>query len=574
MKYSIMAVLCLVVFAANESFSQETFSPKRQVNANTAAGRFRHPFAMVLGPDDSLWITERRGYVTRMNRINGGKTQLLDIRSSVKFTTSFGSIKQDGMFGIALHPDLFLPGSNFVYLAYTYDSSGQRRVKIVRYTYNRSVPSLTGEVTLVRGIPGSDDHNGGKLVIGNFGTKSSPDYKLVYSCGDRGANQFGNSCDSIQSQYIPTYAQIAAGNKTRYNGKILRINLDGSIPADNPDFGGIGRSHVWTVGHRNPQGLAFERDDSNKVVPGGKLYSSEQGPASNDEVNIIEGGKNYGWPRVAGKRDNVWYKYYQWSSNGGCSSYPGECSTTQTSTGLAESTFPLALHTNPIFDLYPATPPGGASCNWLTNPTLAPSSIIVYPFSNKIPGWENSLLISTLKSSAVYRLKLNASGDGSLSVADSVVRYFKETALNRYRDIVVANDGITFYLLTDSVGGTSGPSAGTDGGITNRGSVIEYVYTGALLALDEDLPNNNTAVSRFRIYPNPASEFVTIEAGRNVSKPIRYTIYDAAGKQVADGSSNADKIRISVAQLHAGVYTFKMFNGRDVLMRTEKMIVR
>ena len=104
----------------------------------------------MLGPDDSLWITERRGFVTRMNRINGGKTELLNIRSLVRFTTSGGGIKQDGMFGIALHPDLFTAGSNFVYLAYTYDSSGHRRVKIVRYTYNRSVPSLTGEVTLVR----------------------------------------------------------------------------------------------------------------------------------------------------------------------------------------------------------------------------------------------------------------------------------------------------------------------------------------------------------------------------------------------------------------------------------------
>ncbi|RYG48232.1 MAG: hypothetical protein EOO01_13810, partial [Chitinophagaceae bacterium] len=459
MKLLFIAFFLLIGISESIVHAQETFSAKRQVNASTAAGRFRHPFAMVLGPDDSLWITERRGYVTRMNRIDGGKTQLLNIRSLVKFTTSGGGIKQDGMLGIALHPELFSAGNNFVYLAYTYDSSSLRRVKIVRYTYNRSVPSLTGEVTLVRGIPGSDDHNGGKLVIGNFGTKLAPDYKLIYSCGDRGANQFGNSCDSIQSQYIPTYAQVTVGNKTRYNGKILRINLDGSIPSDNPDFGGIGRSHVWSVGHRNPQGLAFERDDSNRVVPNGKLYSSEQGPASNDEVNIIEGGKNYGWPRVAGKRDNVWYKYYQWSNNGGCSSYPGECSSTQTTSGVTESTFPLASHTNPIFDLYPATPPGGAGCNWLTNPTLAPSSIIVYPFSNKIPGWENSLLISTLKSSAVYRLKLNATKDGSLSVSDSVIRYFKEASLNRYRDIVVANDGVTFYLLTDSVGGTSGPSA-------------------------------------------------------------------------------------------------------------------
>lgn len=96
-----LLIMCPTLFVQ----AQETFSSKRIVNANTPSGRFRHPFAMVLGPDDSLWVTERRGYVIRVNRINGGKTELLNISHKVKFSTSGTTgIKQDGMLGIIFHP--------------------------------------------------------------------------------------------------------------------------------------------------------------------------------------------------------------------------------------------------------------------------------------------------------------------------------------------------------------------------------------------------------------------------------------------------------------------------------------
>jgi len=110
--------------------------------------------------------------------------------------------------------------------------------------------------------------------------------------GDQGNNQFGNACDSIEAQYSPTTAQLSSGDLRRYAGKILRMNLDGAIPSDNPLINGV-RSHVFSYGHRNPQGLAFERDKNNELIANGILYESEQGPATDDEVNIIEGGKNY-----------------------------------------------------------------------------------------------------------------------------------------------------------------------------------------------------------------------------------------------------------------------------------------
>lgn len=576
MKKPILLVLVFLFLFLSFGIAQgENFSSKRIVNANTDAGRFRHPFAMVMGPDDSIWVTERRGYVMKVSTLNGGKQQLLDIISLVRFTASGSNIKQDGMFGLALHPELNQgTGNDFVYLAYCYDSSGLRRVRIVQYEYNRSVPALSNPTILLRGIHGSDDHNGGRLVIGNFGTVAVPDYKLIYSVGDQGANQFANTCDSIESQYNPTASQLTAGNRLRYSGKILRLNLDGSIPADNPLINGV-RSHVYSFGHRNPQGLVFEKDDFNALVPSGRLYESEQGPASDDEVNIIDPGKNYGWPRVAGMYDNGWYKYYRWEGQSGCSSYPGECSATQTGSGLPENTFSSPVYQNPIFDLFPATPPGGSNCNSLSNPTLAPSSIAHYPFSKRIPGWENSLMIATLKSSAVYRLRLNSSGNGPLSAPDSVIEYFKfPGALNRYRDIVVANDGITFYLLTDSVGSTSGPTAGQNGGVTDRGCILEYKYLGPLLAIGDDPTDPDTRKYGVKMYPNPVSSVLTIQARSDVAKPIFYKIYDLTGRILLAGNSRRNEAVVNVERLPKGMYIVKLYNGYDMLIGTEKVIVQ
>lgn len=566
----------ILIFSFFTSFSQsESFSAKRIVNPNTAAGRLRHPFAMVMGPDDSLWVTERRGYVVKVSTLNGGKHQLLNISSQVKFTSTSTSIKQDGMFGIALHPGLNKgTGNDYVYLAHCYDSAGLRRVRIVRYTYNRSVPSLSNPVVLLRGIYGSDDHNGGRLVIGNFGTASVPDYKLLYSVGDRGANQFGNACDSIESQYTPTAAQMAANDFHRYNGKILRLNLDGSIPADNPVINGV-RSHIYSYGHRNPQGLAFEKDDAGTLIPNGRLYQSEQGPATNDEVNIITSGMNYGWPRVAGKKDNGWYKYYKWEGTGACSSYPGECSVNQTTLGLPENSFSGTNYQDPIFDLYPGTPPGGSNCNSLTNPTLAPSSIALYAFSNRIPGWKNSLLITTLKTSAVYRLKLTSAGDAALPVLDSVIPYFHDqTALNRYRDIALSADGLSIFLLTDSVGSTSGPTAGQNGGITDRGCILEYRYTGALLAIGDDPGTPANARTEVKVFPNPVTTSLLVQIARNVSKPISYALYDLQGNKVAAGNTLQSNFSIAVGKLSRAVYILKLYSGHDINILTQKVVVQ
>src|SRR5690606_13055391 len=116
-------------------------------------------------------------------------------------------------------------------------------------------------------IDGANNHNGSRLVI-------SPDKKLIFTTGDAAITSTAQNLNSV-------------------NGKTLRINLDGTIPGDNPIQG----NPVWTWGHRNPQGLVYSPDST-------ILYSSEHGPSSDDEINIIVKGRNYGWPNVHGFCDN------------------------------------------------------------------------------------------------------------------------------------------------------------------------------------------------------------------------------------------------------------------------------
>jgi len=104
---------------------------------------------------------------------------------------------------------------------------------------------------------------------------------------------------------VRTLAQVQAADWSTYQGKILRLNLDGSIPRDNPVLNGV-RSHIYSYGHRNPQGLAFA---------GNRLFDSEHGESIDDEVNLVVPGGNYGWPLIAGYQDDQSYVYANWSAS-------------------------------------------------------------------------------------------------------------------------------------------------------------------------------------------------------------------------------------------------------------------
>ncbi|WP_234997208.1 PQQ-dependent sugar dehydrogenase [Hymenobacter roseosalivarius] len=173
------------------------------------------PWELVWGPDDFIWMTERSGRISRVDPTTGQVLPLL----SVPDVTPTG---ESGLLGMVLHPDFAT--TPFVYIVYNYTDNNLRE-KVVRYTYSAATNSLSEPRVLLANIPATTTHSGSRLLI-------LPDRTLLITTGDA----------QLRSE---------SQNPASLNGKILRINLDGSIPANNPTPG----SPVYTLGHRNAQGL-------------------------------------------------------------------------------------------------------------------------------------------------------------------------------------------------------------------------------------------------------------------------------------------------------------------------------
>ena len=368
-KFSMLFVTATLLFACkqnelmpsastNELDAVAAKQPSATGNLKTRVlnNTLNFPWEILWGPDNYIWFTEREGRVKRMNPQTGEATLVATI-SEVASTTNF-----NGLLGMALHPNF--SSMPYVYLVYNYfDAENDYMQKIVRYTYNGG--TLVDPLTLVDGIVGKIGgdfiHNGSRLLIG-------ADMKLYATTGD--ANLRFDLPQNISSR----------------NGKLLRINLDGTIPADNP-YGNA----VWAIGFRNSQGLSFGM---------GKLYSAEHGETTNDEINIIEKGRNYGWPYVEGYCDMP-----------------------------AEQSFCAANNVRePIF-------------TW--TPTVAPSGAEFYD-KEYISQWKRSLLVTFLKDRKLRQIKLDKSG----TVVEAVHEFFVNQ-FGRLRDVAISPDG-KVYISTDN----------------------------------------------------------------------------------------------------------------------------
>ena len=444
---------------------------KRVVTAGLAG-----PWELTWGPDGMLWVTERTGKrVTRVDPSTGARTGAITLDD----VSAPGG--QDGLLGMALHPQLLKgTGHDYVYVAYTYvdqakgphasiaDASSPYRYlygKIVRLTYRAKDGTLSSPVNIVTGLPAGNDHVAGRLKFG-------PDQKLYFTIGDQGNNQLGNYCRPVEAQRLPTRAEVGSKNYVAYVGKSLRINLDGTVPTDNPRLDGV-VSHVFTYGHRNPQGLDF--------APDGTLYSSEQGPKTDDEVNVLQKGGNYGWPHVAGMKDNKAYEFARW----------------------AEATTPCAQLKFSDLEIHPSVPrePESAFTKPMVEPiatmftvpstfnfhdpvckgidficwaTVAASSIEHYASKGTgIPGWERVLFVTTLKRGSLYVLPLRADGRAA---AGHFSRYFQSE--NRYRDTAVSPDGRTIFVATDPGGMSESLSGGAARRMEDQGAILAFTYEG------------------------------------------------------------------------------------------------
>jgi len=203
------------------------------------------PWAIDFLPDGRMIFTERSGTVSVFDGIN--KTVVAEI--------GIDEVQESGLLGIAVDPEF--ERNHSVYLYYTYEQEGVAWNRVSKFEF---IDTLVNETVLLDNIPSARFHDGGRIKFG-------PDGKLYVTTGDATEPPSAQNLDSLA-------------------GKILRMNKDGSVPADNP-FG----NYVYSYGHRNPQGLAWH-----PVT--GKLYSAEHGPTRNDELNVIKKGTNYGWPNV------------------------------------------------------------------------------------------------------------------------------------------------------------------------------------------------------------------------------------------------------------------------------------
>jgi PQQ-dependent dehydrogenase (s-GDH family) len=426
-------------------------NPPESFASRVVATGFEDPWEVTYGPDGYLWITERVGKrVVRVNPADGSR------RVAVSIDEVHQALAQDGLLGLALHPQL-LRGSNYVYVMYTYDAdpgpAEARRAKIRRYTYDQSSEQLGEPVDLLTGLPHGPDHGASRIVFG-------PDGKLYASRGDHGSNFLAYHCEPIRSQELPIAADIAARNWRGYEGKILRVNVDGSIPADNPVLNGV-RSHVFSYGHRNPQGMAFG--------PDGRLYESEHGQDTDDEVNRIDAGRNYGWPLIAGYIDDQYYTYANWSA-----STPTPCADLEygrdvpsTVPRTKESSVSLPDFTPPLATFF--TVPSTHDSRVLGNATAALAGLDVYA-SPAIPGWNPSVLVAGMVSGTIFRIPLSAGNTAPIT-------YFK--AQDRYRDLAIAPDGRRIYVVTDAHGRTLTATGEPTVELAHPGALLEFTYTGA-----------------------------------------------------------------------------------------------
>lgn len=309
------------------------------------------PWEIIYTNDGYIWMTERKGLVSRINTTTGVREILLDITSTVTQQA------ESGLLGMALHPDF--ENTPEVFLAYTYTPVSSIKEKIVKYTFNGT--SLVNEVVLLDNILGNGTHNGCRLLF-------LSDTTLLATTGD------------VQN---PNLAQ----NLTSLNGKILRMNTDGSIPSNNPIAGSL----VYAWGFRNTQGLT--------TLPNNTIIMSEHGASTEDEIQLLLPNRNYGWPNVEGF----------------CNT-PTELTFCNTNNVVE----PLKTYT----------------------PTIAPSDLVFYT-NNSFPEWDNCVLMTVLKVKEIRAFKMNA--DFTSIVSDVV---YLENSFGRLRDIAIgANKEI--YIATN-----------------------------------------------------------------------------------------------------------------------------
>lgn len=331
------------------------------IRAETWVEGLEAPWSLVFLPDGRALVSERPG---RIRLVRDGR-----LAAEPVATIAARQGGEGGLMGLAIDPGF--PRRPYLYAMHTHAEGGEVGNRVVRLVLegDRARPDRV----IVEGVPGARFHNGGRIAFG-------PDGMLYVATGE-------------------IFDAPRAQQPVDLGGKILRVTADGAIPADNPLPG----SPVWSLGHRNVQGLAFHPESRD-------LFASEHGPSGEfglralDEVNVVRRGGNHGWPLAVGAPgDSRWIDPIL--------AWPDE-----------------------------ATPPSG------------------------IAFWRGDLFVATLRSQALLRVRLgrgNAPGEWR---ATAVERWFGEGSsrpLGRLRDAVAGPDG-ALYVVTNNRDGRGRPRPGDD----------------------------------------------------------------------------------------------------------------
>ncbi|NBB73489.1 MAG: PQQ-dependent sugar dehydrogenase [Bacteroidetes bacterium] len=373
MRFLIVALSILLAACGTEAVdpeptavsSDEVVVPRVESEAATfrvvrVMNNLENPWGMTWLPDGRMLITERPG---RLNLVEG------ETVTAVSGLPEIQARGQGGLMDVALHPEYERTG--WIYFTYTAPGDDGNGTVLARGKLDGT--AMTSIETLYEQTPFVDSgrHFGSRIVFANDGT-------LFFGIGDRGQ----------RDPALDTENSI---------GNIFRLNLDGSIPDDNPFVGQDGyRPEIFAYGVRNPQGMALHPQT-------GQLWEHEHGPHGGDEINLIEAGNNYGWPAIT---------------------YGDEYSD-QSPIGGTEA-------------------PGMEQPVTYWDPSIAPSGMAFYT-GDQFPGWENQMFVGALAHQHIRRVVL----DGNEVVQQEELL---RDEIGRIRDVRMGPDGY-LYALTDASDG-------------------------------------------------------------------------------------------------------------------------
>ena len=338
------------------------------LEATTLADGLDHPWGVAFPAAGTALVTERSGEMLVLDIATGR-------RASVTGVPEVVDNRQGGLLDVVLGPDFADTGT--VFFSFSEPRDGGTGTAIARATlagWQGEAPALNDVAVIFRqsGPDGSGFHFGSRIVV-------LPDGTLAFTIGDRGTD-------------------ARAQDPFDHAGSVLRINADGSIPADNPHGDGTqALPEIWSTGHRNPQGAALDPET-------GQLWTVEHGARGGDEINQPQAGRNYGWPTIS----------YGVQYSGGSIGIGTEAE------GLEQ----------PVY-------------YW--DPSIAPSGMAIIHQSDLFPGWEGDMLVGALRAQLLVRL------DRQDGVILGEERLF-EGELGRIRDVRQGPDGAV-YLLTDEANG-------------------------------------------------------------------------------------------------------------------------